>query len=447
MLSDDDSSSPPALREAETAAPTAGIRPLASPTIDASQTVSGAETTLLEVATGRVYSWPVGSEVQNPRFSDDGRWLIYNAGWIPSSGQTPNVASIYRIDLQAAQLTPEKLGPGFNPVISARGDIAYVHDVDGQAANVYVRTADGSVHQLAIRGSTFLAPKWAPDGSYLVYPGGSNQPTAGVPGGTPVVIADADTWTARIIDNGGAGTHGLIIDVSPDGQYILHGQTRIVSVATGNVQKVRVAPTWIDATHYLFREYDAPPPLDSVYFSVDVETGGRRKLFDGSAGHVWNIALGMTVRTVQKSIPPDNPSTPGPIDEQYVEVKRFDGSVVIGKLPGEFGTWSPDNRYLTTRGFGSKCQPTIYDLAGVEVACLNSGGMSWGPPGLVAFLRVTRPAQAGPMVATGDVYLLNLVTGAERLLLTGMRWGPAVPCMRWSPDGRWLVADDYCDTF
>ena len=405
---------------------------------DTSRAVASGETTLLEVETGRAYVWPQGSYVQNARFSLDGRWLVYNAGWNPDAGLGPNSASVYHIDLQSRELKPELLAPGFNPVISSRGDIAYVHDVDGQVANVYVRSADGSIHRLGVAGSTFLRPVWAPDGSYLAYTGGSNVPTLGVVNGTPVVLADADSWTARIIDRGTAGTHGLNIDLSPDGRYLVHGYSQVVNIASGVVQEARSVVGWLDATHYLLRENSSAASQDALV-SVDAEMGEQRKLADGPM-RSWNLGLGLLANVVQKDL-----GRPGE-SEQYVELRRFDGTIVVEKLPGDFGSWSPDNRYMTTYGFGSKCPVVVYDLSGVEVACLDAAATAWGPPGTVAVLRVTRPAEPGPKVATGDIYLRDLVTGTERLLLTGLRWGPGGPCMRWSPDWRWLVADDYCDT-
>jgi Tol biopolymer transport system component len=414
----------------------AGTPPTPSPPLSPAQ---AGETTLIEVATGRVYQWPEGSNVQNARFSPDSRWLTYNAGWLPGDNRGPPDASVYRMDLLAAELAPERLSSGFNPVMSSRGDTAYVAEMDRQIANVYVRTAAGDVHKLPLAGSTFLAPIWTPDGRHLIYAGGSNTPGQGTTEGIPVMVANAGSWTSRIVDRVRVDSHGPYIQLSPDGRYLYYSD-HLVSVADGAVERVVVAG-WLDAGHYLVQERSATVRGSAELYSIDVNTGVRRHL-GRTVGNSWNAALGLSVENVNEQV---GPGTPAPAFDEYTRIMRFDGSVVIDRLRGFFRDWSPDNRYFTTGGADSKCETTVYEVNGREVACFDGWLTSWGNDKL-AVLRVTDNGNAATKTAIGDVYIVDLATGTERIVLQDMRSGTGYPCLRWSPDGRWLLTDDYCDT-
>ena len=110
-LPDDETSEPVALVPTATAAPASTVTPAPTatpppvvfppaPPVDTSRAVAAGQTTLLEVDTGRVLRWENGENVQNARFSPDGRWLVYNQGWIPSENDLIN-SRIYRINLAA----------------------------------------------------------------------------------------------------------------------------------------------------------------------------------------------------------------------------------------------------------------------------------------------------------------------------------------------------------
>ena len=448
-LPDDDAPEPVALAPTATAASVSTSTPVPTPTpppvvfppappVDTSRTVAAGQTTLLEVDTGRVLRWENGENVQNARFSPDGRWLVYNQGWIPGENDLIN-SRIYRIDLSAPVLTPQLIGVGFNPSISSRGDIAFNRQFGGQRANVYVARLDGSVQRLNAIGATFTAPSWSPDGRWLVF-------AAGYHGMNPMTITVVDiiTWSERQTGEWitGPGDQGYIPQWSPDSRHFLHDRRYLTTAATGVVTPVQGAAGWLEASVYL--QYETHPQTHFLTgaYAVDLTSGQRTKLFETSGDtHVGDYdyrGAGLLAFAVQDTRP--NPQD-GPIPP-YFRITTFDGTPVIDKLPGQ--QLVVRGEYLLTRtGDPDGCNGTSrWRRDGTHVRCLGLAPSSVGPEGTIAYVKVERPATPQLRIATGDVYLLDIESGLQTLVLTEQEGG----CLRWSPDYRWLVADDFCDT-
>jgi len=253
-LPDDEAPPPVALAPSATAAPASTLTPSPTatpppvvftpvPPVDISRAVAAGQTTLLEVETGRVLRWENGENVQNARFSPDGRWLVYNQGWIPSENDLIN-SRIYRINLAADELTPQLIGVGFNPSISSRGDIAFNRQFDGQRAYVYVARLDGSVRRLNGIGATFTAPSWSPDGRWLVFASGY----IGEGIDMPITLVDTSAWTERIVDhiqNCYCDT-GYSVRWTPDSRAFASPQVqKVISATSRAVAPVPDASSWI----------------------------------------------------------------------------------------------------------------------------------------------------------------------------------------------------------
>jgi Tol biopolymer transport system component len=205
--------------------------------------VPAGQTTLLEVDTGRVLRWENGENVQNPRFSPDSRWLVYNQEWLPGENDLSN-SRIYRLDLAAPELRPQLIGVGFNPSISSRGDIAFNRQIDEQRAYVFVASLDGSVRRLSGIGATFTPPSWSPDGRWLVYASGY----VGEGVDMPVTLLDATTWTERTVDyiSNCQCDAGYSARWSPDSQLFASSRgPRVISATSGTVVPVSNVSAWI----------------------------------------------------------------------------------------------------------------------------------------------------------------------------------------------------------
>jgi hypothetical protein len=110
--------------------------------------------------------------------------------------------------------------------------------------------------------------------------------------------------------------------------------------------------------------------------------------------------------------------------------------------------WSPDSRY-----YASAKTPRVFDTATSRFTAIDDLG-AWirenaipkeTPAGLQPRQTrqvVTVPASPQNRIPTTDVLIHEVGQGVETLILTGFRG----ICLRWSPDYRWLVADDFCDT-
>jgi len=253
-LPDDEATQSMALAPTATAATAVTMTPAPTPTppaimfpaappVDTSRAVAAGQTTLLEVETGRVLRWENGENVQNARFSPDGRWLVYNQGWIPGENDLIN-SRIYRIDLSAPELRPQLIGIGFNPSISSRGDIAFNRQFDGQRAHVYVARLDGSVRRLNAVGATFTAPSWSPDGRWLVFASGY----IGEGVDMPITLVDTTTWSEHVVDyieNCYCDT-GYSVRWTPDSRTFASPQVhKVISATSRAVAPVPDASSWI----------------------------------------------------------------------------------------------------------------------------------------------------------------------------------------------------------
>jgi len=298
VLSLPDDNAPPtvALAPTATAAPASAVTPAPTATpppvvippalpIDTARAVAAGQTTLLEVDTGRVLRWENGENVQNARFSPDGRWLVYNQGWIPSENDLIN-SRIYRIDLAADELTPQLIGVGFNPSISSRGDIAFNRQFDGQRAYVYIARLDGSVRRLNGIGATFNAPSWSPDGRWLVF--ASGYIGEGVE--MPVTLVDTTMWTERMVAyiTNCQCDSGYDARWSPDSQlFASFLPAMVTSTTSGAVVPVENVSAWIRENTVQTeaapdRRLRRSPTADVVL--LDSSTGTDVLLLTGVAG-------------------------------------------------------------------------------------------------------------------------------------------------------------------
>jgi hypothetical protein len=254
----------------------------------------------------------------------------------------------------------------------------------------------------------------------------------------PVTLVDTTTWTERTVDYipNCRCDSGYEARWSPDSRHFIHSG-RIISTATGSLVATD-ARQWIDETHYLAIEDDLQNRRMVAAYSVDVASGTATELFrpQGETYAAWNLESEILIYPVVPDLLGNAPP--------FYRLTTFDGSTVIDRLPGSELLATPGMLFLATKTQDSDgCRGiSVYDRSGKPLRCLSAFNVVRGPGATFAYQVVVRPGNFETRMNTVDVYVYDPSEGTDTLLLTGLLG----TCLRWSPDYRWLVADDFCDT-
>ena len=365
-------------------------------------------------------------------FSPDGKWLYF----VAFQGRDIDTSEIYRIDLGNPGATPEHIDQGYAMRISSRGDLAYIH-IRGQDDYIpTVLAADGSRHELkpGIGGAAFV---WSPDARWLAYSQGyqADQQTY------EEYVVDTRTWTQRTYAetlpcNCDSGARPFWSPDSSKFSYVRLTASGPVSVLFDpTTLSMTTAPTnrgWIDSRRYVGSEIQVGNALE--FFIYDLASNSRTPLTSPATAS----PDGGLLATV---------SSPGAQDID-VSLVALDGTVMASALEGEFYAWSEDSSLVLTRSGTSHCGP--YALLvhrasdGVELVCRNVPSSTTGavisPDSrhLAYFTSAVTAPPSSARVPIGQLYLIEVATGVERVLADDIR-GFHQACLKWSPDSRFVV--------
>jgi Tol biopolymer transport system component len=223
------------------------------------------------------------------KWSPDSRKVAFSSGYEdpdhdirraqPNREVTFSTA-IYVVDVQTrktSRLTPL----GHNSFLSWSPDgrrIVFSGDVDSPNSDIYVIGADGqNLRRITTSPTLDTQPAWSPRGDLIAFVA---APRPG-PAEGGVVVIRPDGSDSRQIWTGTASS----VSWSPDGRYLLVHSSPIVflDMTTGAVTKL--GHGWLNATFapdgrsVLYRTFDED---DSIIYSVDLQSGSRKKLTSGS---------------------------------------------------------------------------------------------------------------------------------------------------------------------
>jgi Tol biopolymer transport system component len=317
---------------------------------------------------------------------------------------------------------------------------------------VVIRDQQGNERTLGIAGTPWSI-SWSPNSRWLAY--GEGYKGDGQRMAT--VVVDTQTWEEHIVGYRLPCSCDAPNDVrwSPSGRYLFYpydeaGGSRVLS--TGDWQTVMMTSSawWAPDEDVLYRaeQVTQEPPVYS-FVRHDIETGASKELLRER----FHPSLQAMSPDGRRFAVPE--SAQGRNDSAFRIIDSA-GNVLLDGIAGGFEAWSADGRYIVA-AMPSSCgrgKALLDASTGQELGCLQDGSMfgfrtreAFSPTAPVVAYVVSRPVSGqviGPRTPlTSDVFVLDLVSGQERRVLTDVRG--QMHCVEWSPDGRWLIVDDWCD--